>query len=327
MFHGHHLIPTNLFTKSELSSFWQKLIIQGYSQADLLTNQAWLPATIEDALRLGSAQHSTNHTAYDLFIENKIIEINSRALSAIAAGATENAAYSQALKDVHGLQQWVKYALQAVDTNGQPLLVLNDSDPRLNGLTAAQVNDAAHLNFKVYTSAGGTFVEGILKSDNYFQQGSNGVEPGGYGHKLDFAADGAHWDADARAKIIVHDIVVSHLKALGAGQINADDFRSTIGTSEFSRISAAIKSELVKLAPADFDKMVNFDDLGNEVLQSNPAGFLKWFKSIFNDFSSATLALLDNLPDELKSGLSKAIEAFKNMMVDESGTVHFPDSV
>ena len=71
LFHGHHLILTNLFTKSELSAFWQKLVVQGYSQAVSLTNRAWLPATIEDALRLGSAKHSTNHAAYDLFIENK----------------------------------------------------------------------------------------------------------------------------------------------------------------------------------------------------------------------------------------------------------------
>ena len=112
-----------------------------YRQDDPERNQAWLPTGDDDAFRLGASPHSGSHPAYDRFMQDKYVEIGMRAEEHVAGLSSDlndtqrqaaiRQIYLDADRDMEGLQRWTKWALQATDADGNPILVLNDGDGRI----------------------------------------------------------------------------------------------------------------------------------------------------------------------------------------------------
>ncbi|WBQ17644.1 AHH domain-containing protein [Sphingobium yanoikuyae] len=76
-FQGHHINPNNIVDRQydpflDDDSDWNTIVrlfnglrSVGYQQNDPDRNRAWLPTSVEDALRLGAVLHDTNHNPYD----------------------------------------------------------------------------------------------------------------------------------------------------------------------------------------------------------------------------------------------------------------------
>lgn len=159
VFERHHIIPNTVYEDFRLDEFWLGLG-QGYNQWDSVTNRVFLPTQQADALRLGAATHNSqgqgnNHLPYNEFVRSLVTQISNRAQQDSAV-VGETAAYEQALKDIRGLQQWLKWALQATAPDGRPLLALNDADPRLA--------DRWTLN-DIYTAANEVIMSNRLHDD------------------------------------------------------------------------------------------------------------------------------------------------------------------
>jgi hypothetical protein len=337
LFQGHHLIPNNLFGNVDFADFWKELVARGYSQSDADWNQAWLPTQDEDVLRLGAAKHNGSHDAYDAFIRAKLTEISEHTewhavqefarlkaadpslTDAAAQLAANKLAYDQAFNDVRGLQQWAKWALQAVDEFGRPLLATNDSDPRLGNLSAADLSKAAIEKFTIYSKSGTEFIDGSLQSDTYFLKGYVGTPLGGYGHSLDFDDQVAYWDVDTRADIMARDVIVT--KLAGSGLDHAE-FERIVQTSEFQSLRAGIKSAMLRLPDSDIETVHSIKALGDKLLWADPVEFIGWQTQTMQLLSSSSIDFFADMDSQLKTGPALAVwEMAKRFVVDQSGAV------
>ncbi|MFZ1469892.1 MAG: AHH domain-containing protein, partial [Paracoccaceae bacterium] len=179
---NNHLIPNEVRDDDDFKPFFEDIAdpTKGesfYDQADFKTNGAPMPASAADSLRMGVAVHYLQHPEYTGFVKARVQEI----VDAYNISKETNPALAreEAIKALHGLQSFLKFAVTAGSgPDGRPLLLLNKEDPHLNpGETLADHNKFAIDNVDIEAIKSGNLENGAsLYGDrpNYYTAGYNG---------------------------------------------------------------------------------------------------------------------------------------------------------
>jgi len=304
-FQKHHVIPTDLLDHADLGDFLTLMKNHGYQHADFTSNGVYLPTTDDDALRLGVAKHSGSHDIYTDFVEKRLLDIKAEFDTSINGGTPPSFAAEVAASRITGLQNWLRSAI-VESPEGNPILFINEADPRAGGGAAAH---------NLFATAEWT-LQKIINSNAYM----HGAESLSF-YPVRFENGSPHsiWNlnTETRAKILVRDLIVN---IMGTDA----DARAAINTA----LSSDLVTKFADFIENNFDDAdtipYRYQDLLDEGFGRNPSDFSKLVKTSLEKLDEINPLLLSQIDavlgiDGNSVRLRALLDAAINFFDDESG--------